>query len=166
MFDNCIENDFVPRVIVMCGNFTSKSIAHGNGREVGRYQGILSLNVSLGTSNHSNFTLENFDALAELIAAYPKIARQTHFIFVPGPLDLTVNSTLPRRPLMSSFTGKLKSKVPKVHFASNPCRIKFFDQEIVIFREDLMARMLRNVVGVKTDSRGEDLKRFVRWSLY
>ena len=43
MFDNCIENDFVPRVIVMCGNFTSKSIAHGNGREVGRYQGIYSV---------------------------------------------------------------------------------------------------------------------------
>ena len=39
MFDNCIENDFIPRVIVMCGNFTSKSIVHGNGRDVQRYTG-------------------------------------------------------------------------------------------------------------------------------
>jgi len=39
MFDNCIENDFIPRVIVMCGNFTSKSIAHGDARDVQRYQG-------------------------------------------------------------------------------------------------------------------------------
>ena len=39
MFDNCIENDFIPKVIVMCGNFTSKSIAHGNGRDVQRYTG-------------------------------------------------------------------------------------------------------------------------------
>jgi DNA polymerase epsilon subunit 2 len=39
MLDNCIENDFIPRLIVMCGNFTSKSIAHGNGRDVQRYQG-------------------------------------------------------------------------------------------------------------------------------
>jgi len=39
MLDHCIENDFIPRIIVMCGNFTSKSIAHGNGRDVQRYQG-------------------------------------------------------------------------------------------------------------------------------
>lgn len=30
-----------------------------------------------------------------------------------------------------------------------------------MFREDLMARMLRNVVGVKPDVKSEDLKRFV-----
>lgn len=108
--------------------------------------------------------LENFDALADLIAAYPLITRSTHFVFIPGPLDITVNSTLPRRPLLSTLTGRLKSKVPKAHFASNPCRIKFFDQEIVVFREDLMARMLRNVVGVKRDVKSEDLKRYV--SLY
>ena len=104
---------------------------------------------------------ENFDALADLIAAYPLISRSTHFLFVPGPLDITMNTTLPRRPLLSSLVGRLKTKVPKAHFGTNPCRIKFFDQEIVIFREDLMARMLRNVVGVKPDVKSEDLKRFV-----
>ena len=96
-----------------------------------------------------------------MIAAYPLISRSTHFLFVPGPLDITMNTTLPRRPLLSSLVGKLKTKVPKAHFGTNPCRIKFFDQEIVIFREDLMARMLRNVVGVKPDVKSEDLKRFV-----
>jgi DNA polymerase epsilon subunit 2 len=96
-----------------------------------------------------------------LIAAYPLISRSTHFLFVPGPLDITMNTTLPRRPLLSSLVGRLKTKVPKAHFGTNPCRIKFFDQEIVIFREDLMARMLRNVVGVKPDVKSEDLKRFV-----
>ena len=104
---------------------------------------------------------ENFDALADLIAAYPLISRSTHFLFVPGPLDITMNTTLPRRPLLSTLVGRLKTKVPKAHFGTNPCRIKFFDQEIVIFREDLMARMLRNVVGVKPDVKSEDLKRFV-----
>ncbi|KAF8165254.1 epsilon DNA polymerase [Crassisporium funariophilum] len=146
MFDNCIENDFIPRIIVMCGNFTSKSIAHGNGQDVQRYS-------------------DNFEALADLIAAYPLITRSTHFVFIPGPLDITVNSTLPRRPLLSTLVGRLKAKVPKIHFGTNPCRIKFFDQEIVIFREDLMARMLRNVVGVKPDVKSEDLKRFLVQSI-
>jgi DNA polymerase epsilon subunit 2 len=30
-----------------------------------------------------------------------------------------------------------------------------------VFREDLMARMLRNLVGVKPDVREDDLKRYV-----
>ncbi|KAF7301757.1 DNA polymerase epsilon subunit [Mycena indigotica] len=142
MFQNCIDNRFIPKLIVLCGNFTSKSISHGQGRDVQRYQ-------------------ENFDALADLIASYPSITRTTHFVLVPGPLDITVNSTLPRRPLLSTFTGRLKAKIPKIHFATNPCRIKFFHQEIVVFREDSMARMLRNIVGVKPDARSDDLKRFV-----
>lgn len=45
--------------------------------------------------------------------------------------------------------------------ASNPCRIRFFNQEIVIFRENIMGRMLRNLVGVKPDVRNDDLKRYV-----
>ncbi len=105
--------------------------------------------------------LDNFDALADLIASYPSMTRTTHFVFVPGPRDITGNSVLPRRPLVSSFVSRLKSKIPKVHFATNPCRIKFFNQEIVIFREDCMSKMLRNVVGVKPDARSDDLKRFV-----
>lgn len=107
---------------------------------------------------------DNFDELADLIASYPLITRKTHFILVPGPLDITVNSTLPRRPLLAALVARLEAKVHKIHFATNPCRIKFFDQEIVVFREDLMAKMLRNVVGVKPDVRSEDLKRFVGMS--
>jgi hypothetical protein len=105
--------------------------------------------------------LEGFDSLADLIASYTLITRRTHFVFVPGPLDLTINSVLPRKPLLSSFTARLRAKIPKIHLTSNPCRLKFFGQEIVIFREDVMSRMLRNLVGVKPDARNDDLKRCV-----
>jgi len=105
--------------------------------------------------------VENFDALADLIVSYPLITRTTHFVLVPGPLDVTINGTLPRQQILSSFFARLQAKVLKIHMASNPCRIKFFDQEIVIFREDTMSRMLRNVVGVKPDVGSHDLKRYV-----
>ncbi|KAM6495797.1 DNA polymerase alpha/epsilon subunit B domain containing protein [Amanita muscaria] len=141
IFDNCVENSFIPKLIVLCGNFTSKPIARGNGRDLQQYQ-------------------ENFEALADLIASYPIMLRSTHFVLVPGPLDMTVNAVLPKRTLHSTLTAKLKSKVPKSHFASNPCRIKFFHQEIVVYREDTMARMLRNTVAIKPDVRGDTLKRF------
>lgn len=108
------------------------------------------------------FSADNFDRLADLISSYPAIARSTHFVFVPGPLDITANSILPRRPLLSSFVQKLKTKLAKAHFMSNPCRLKIFGQEIVIFREDMMARMLRHLVGAKIDVQNDDLKRYVR----
>ncbi|KAJ3933098.1 MAG: DNA polymerase alpha/epsilon subunit B-domain-containing protein [Lentinula lateritia] len=144
MLDNCVENDFIPKVIVLCGNFTSESITHGNARDISRYQ-------------------DNFDALADLIASYTSITRTTHFVLVPGPLDLTLNAILPRQPILSSLLSRIRSKIPKVHLGSNPCRMKFFDQEIVIYREDCMAKMLRNVVGigVKPDVNSDDLKRFL-----
>ncbi|KAI0347310.1 epsilon DNA polymerase [Trametopsis cervina] len=146
MFDNCVENNFIPKVIVLCGNFSSQGIAQGAARDIRRYQ-------------------DGFDNLAELIASYPAISRSTHFVLVPGPADITGNAVLPRRPLMSSFTQKMKSRVPNVHLGTNPCRIKFCDQEMVIFREDLMARMLRNLVGVKPDVREDDLKRYLVQSI-
>ncbi|KZT20388.1 DNA polymerase epsilon subunit B [Neolentinus lepideus HHB14362 ss-1] len=142
MFDNCIENSFIPKVIVLCGNFTSHGISQGSGREIQKCQ-------------------ENFDTLADIIASYPAITRGTHFLLVPGPLDMATNSVLPQRPLLSSLVLRLRSKVPNVHFGTNPCRIKFFGQEIVIFREDMMARMLRNLVGVKPDVRNDDLKSYL-----
>ncbi|KAF9818320.1 hypothetical protein IEO21_02835 [Rhodonia placenta] len=142
MFDNCMENSFVPKVMVFCGNFSSRGIPQGDSREARKFQ-------------------DNLDTLADLIASYPLITRTTHFVFVPGPLDVAVNSILPRRPLLSAFVSRLKSRVPKVHLASNPCRIKFFEQEIVIFRENLMAKMLRNLVGVKPNVKNDDLKRYL-----
>ena len=39
IFDNCIENNFIPKVIVFCGNFSSSGIAQGNSRDVQSYQG-------------------------------------------------------------------------------------------------------------------------------
>lgn len=98
-----------------------------------------------------------------MISRYSQVLRQTHFLLIPGPLDMTANSVLPKRPLLSSLVQRLKAKVPKVHLGTNPCRIKFFGQEIIVLREDLMAKMLRNLVGVKPDVHGEELKRFVRF---
>ncbi|KAF8195788.1 DNA polymerase alpha/epsilon subunit B-domain-containing protein [Mycena galopus ATCC 62051] len=135
MFNNCVENHFVPKLIVLCGNFTSRSISHGQGRDVQRYQ-------------------ENFDALADLIASYPLITRSTHLCsFRAARHNNEFNLASPA--LVIKLCRPLKAKIPKVHFATNPCRIKFFDQEIVVFREDSMAKMLRNVVA-------DDLKKFVR----
>lgn len=72
---------------------------------------------------------------------------------MPGPSDPydVINSLLPRRPLPHSLVKDLKLKLPKVTFTSNPCRISYKSQEIVVYREDLMSRILRNTVRLKSD---------------
>jgi DNA polymerase epsilon subunit 2 len=108
--------------------------------------------------------VENFDALADLIASYPIIARTAHFILVPGPLDLTESpsSIYPRKQIFLPPTSRLKTRIPNIHFATNPCRVLFCGQEIVIFRDDLMARVMRNCVLQRKETSGDILRKYVR----
>lgn len=126
-----------------------------------RHSFVRSLVSSCGTSLFQCHT-DNFDALAELLASYEQIIGTSHFIFVPGPLDPWGSTMLPRPPLPMAFTARFRARIPLAHFACNPCRIKFFGQEIVVMRQDLMDRMLANLVGVKPDLTSTDTKRYVR----
>lgn len=144
IFEACIENAFIPKIFILCGNFSSKGIAQTDGREILRYQ-------------------ENFEALADLIVSYPIIARTAHFVFVPGPLDLTESpsSLYPRKAIFLPAASRLKTRVPNLHLATNPCRILFCGQEIVIFRDDLMARVMRNCVLQRKAASGDILRKYL-----
>ena len=39
MFDNCMENSFIPRVMVLCGNFCRRGIPQADSREARQLQG-------------------------------------------------------------------------------------------------------------------------------
>ena len=102
---------------------------------------------------------DGFNALTDLLQSFP-LLHSSHFIFVPGPLDPWSSGTLPRPALPSTFSSRLTARIPKARFVSNPCRLRYFGQEIVIYREDLMGRMVRGLVGVKEEE-GADMKRYV-----
>jgi hypothetical protein len=102
-----------------------------------------------------------FKALGAAILEYPLLAAHCQFIFVPGPNDPWSSTTLPRPAIPETFTQYIRDKLPKATFTSNPARIQYFNQEIVIFREDLMGRMLRNLVSVKDEA--GDMRRFVSY---
>ena len=55
---------------------------------------------------------------------------------------------LPKSPIPSYFTSSLREKLPPhtCNFTTNPCRIKYFTQEIVIHRDDILNRMRRQCV--------------------
>ena len=56
----------------------------------------------------------------------------------------SAGNTVPRPGLPALFTKALRKRLRHVQFASNPCRIRFYAQEIVIFREDMLKKMLRH----------------------
>jgi hypothetical protein len=67
----------------------------------------------------------------------------SQFVFVPGPADPMETDVLPKPPIPRSFTKKIRDRIPNATFTSNPCRIRYCTQDIVIFREDLLAKLLR-----------------------
>uniref|UniRef100_A0A8C9L1F1 DNA polymerase II subunit 2 n=1 Tax=Serinus canaria TaxID=9135 RepID=A0A8C9L1F1_SERCA len=113
-----------PTCFFFCGNFSSAPY--------GRNQ-IQSLKGSL-------------KALADIICEYPSIHKSSRFVFVPGPEDPGPGSILPRPPLAENITQEFRQLVPFSVFTTNPCRVQYCTQEIIIFREDLVNKMCRNCV--------------------
>uniref|UniRef100_A0A8C3JUE1 DNA polymerase epsilon subunit n=1 Tax=Calidris pygmaea TaxID=425635 RepID=A0A8C3JUE1_9CHAR len=85
-------------------------------------------------------------ALADIICEYPSIHKSSRFVFVPGPEDPGPGSILPRPPLAENITEEFRQLVPFSVFTTNPCRVQYCTQEIIIFREDLVNKMCRNCV--------------------
>jgi len=162
MFQSCVSGDFIPKVFILCGNFSSKNVT--TDLEMDAYRG-LSLPLLVWPGTVLTCVADNFTALGDLIVSFPRINHYSHFLFIPGPNDPWSSDLLPRRPIPSTFTQRLSNKIAHAVFGSNPCRIKFMGQEIVVFREDLMAKMVRNLVGVKPDLESADLKKYVRLAL-
>jgi DNA polymerase alpha/epsilon subunit B len=78
-----------------------------------------------------------------ILQDFPELAAQASFVLLPGPHDPCIlgGITLPRGKLSAYFTKGLSDKVAHLHFASNPCRLRFYTQEIVLFRDDILRKM-------------------------
>ena len=86
-----------------------------------------------------------FDNLANVICSCPRLSKQAKFVFVPSEFDPGIGTVFPRHGISDLFVKGLK-KVSHVSFASNPCRIRYYTQEIVIYRENLLQKMHRTSI--------------------
>lgn len=90
-----------------------------------------------------------FDALADILCSYPEISQSCTYVLVPGPHDPGSAPILPRcglpRTLCTSLVDNAEM-LPKVILTTNPCRIRFFTQELVLFRHELSLRLRRRAV--------------------
>lgn len=148
------------------------------------FMGNFSCTAYVYSAAQAKVYTESWNALADVLAEFPKLTKTCRFIFVPGPGDPTLSgggggrgtgyttdnnvgakdrygltlqgtrsafgdeetATLPRSSIPLSLLG---SKIQRVlgqsaTFASNPCRIAYCTQEIVVFRQDLFSKLLRS----------------------
>ncbi|KAG1673036.1 DNA polymerase epsilon subunit 2 [Nymphon striatum] len=87
---------------------------------------------------------ECFTRLGNLLTDFPPLLEQSKFVFVPGPNDLGLKGILPRPSIPDCVTKEFRKKVPNCDFTSNPARIQYCTQEIVIIREDLLSKVSRH----------------------
>lgn len=116
----------VPLAFIFMGNFSSKAFTY--------------------SASQSAEYRDSFSALADLIAEYDDLATHSNFVFVPGNKDPWGGNTLPQRAIPPSFVTRMKQKVRKVTFTTNPCRIRYCTQDIVVYREDLLNKLWRNTL--------------------
>ncbi|KAH0620208.1 hypothetical protein JD844_020253 [Phrynosoma platyrhinos] len=76
--------------------------------------------------NHIQTMKGSLKALADIICEFPSIHE--------------------RPPLSESITEEFRQQVPFSVFTTNPCRVQYCTQEIIIFREDLVNKMCRNCI--------------------
>uniref|UniRef100_A0AAR2IUB4 DNA polymerase epsilon subunit n=1 Tax=Pygocentrus nattereri TaxID=42514 RepID=A0AAR2IUB4_PYGNA len=118
-----------PTCFIFCGNFSSAPYG----------------------KNQVKSLKESLKALADLICEHPSI-QSSRFVFVPGPEDPGPSTILPRPPLAEHITEEFRQRVPFSLFTTNPCRIQYCSQEIVVIREDLVNKMCRNCVRLPSSN--------------
>ncbi|KAI1800684.1 DNA polymerase alpha/epsilon subunit B-domain-containing protein [Daldinia bambusicola] len=148
-----------PMTFVLTGNFTQHAVMAGGG-------------ASGGSVEYKEY----FDALASVLSDFPALLQSTTFVFVPGDNDGWASTfgagaavPLPRKPVPDMFTSRVrrafatanaelpenaKKRPGEAIWTSNPARLSVFGpaHEIVLFRDDMSARMRRTAVRLRSST--------------
>lgn len=149
------EETEAPIAFLLTGNFTSHPALAGSGTGSIAYK-------------------EVFDSLAAVLSDYPKLLRNSTWIFVPGDNDpwssafsAGASTVVPREGVPEVFTSRVRRVFAAARaeggvgrkegavegeavWTSNPARVSLFglEQEIVVFRDDVEGRFRRGSVRV------------------
>jgi len=132
IFDGFKSNP--PNVFIFCGPFLSVQLAY----------------------EYTEGQATAFRHLANIFTEFALHYPNTQYILVPSPEDPPPIIVLPRSPFHPSVTQAFKD-ARNVHFASNPCRLVFRDQNIVIFRNDMVEKLCRTAIHVPEDAKVDTL---------
>lgn len=86
----------------------------------------------------------HFQELADMVSKCSYIKEHTELVIIPDVDDFGMANILPRPPIPESIAGVLKKRLPRVTLATNPCRLQYCTQQIVVMRMNLVTKMCRN----------------------
>lgn len=130
MFEGYASMTPPPAMFIFLGNFLSMPFGYGNGQMDG-----------------AGF-IKCLSDLADLICNFPVLLTESQFLFVPGPNDPGSAQVLPRPPIPNYYTQQFVEKLKaaeetaKATFTTNPSRLLFYTQTIVIYRKCLVEEMM------------------------
>lgn len=87
-----------------------------------------------------------FAQLAEIIDSTFTLKNETDIVLVPDIEDPASANILPRPPLPTTIVQDLLKKNKRVVLATNPCRLQYCTQQIVVCRMDLLRKLCRNTI--------------------
>lgn len=93
-----------------------------------------------------NTLRSRFAQLADIIDSTFTLKNETDIVLVPDIEDPTTANILPRPPLPTIVVQDLIRKNKRVILASNPCRLQYCTQQIVVCRMDLLRKLCRNTI--------------------
>jgi len=125
LFEGYEDMDQPPGLFVLMGNFTKERLG-SDPNDIPKLRKL-------------------FDMLCDIICKHSRLVKLTQWVFLPGPKDPSAGNVLPRKGLFKVLTYKLRNKL-RSYFPSNPCRIRYYTQEILVYREDLQSKLRRNTV--------------------
>jgi DNA polymerase epsilon subunit 2 len=85
-----------------------------------------------------------FDSFASVLEQYPVIHGNVSLVFIPGENDHWQTPVWPKQKIPKVFGNRLNRVARSVQWASNPTRMVYLSQEIVIARDDIGSRFRRN----------------------
>ncbi|KAI4469123.1 dna polymerase epsilon subunit b [Holotrichia oblita] len=113
-----------PVAFIFMGNFMSES--HG--------------------SENMEILKKLFKQFGELISRYTILMSNSQFIFVPGMSDPCTPHIVPRLSLPKYVIEEMLKYVPNAIFPTNPCRLQYCTKEIVLFRADILAKLMQGTL--------------------
>lgn len=142
-----------PVSIVFVGPFTSQALTITEG-------------TSVNQLTHSGRYKAGFDNIANVLENFKGICENCKLVFVPGDGDpwismVTKNSSSvwPQMKIPSVFGSKLERVAKNVEWASNPCRLNYLSQDILIINNNIAESLRRNDFTYLCELNDEEIER-------
>jgi len=115
-------------------------------------------NTTFLSSRSENTTVKELLKSVYICQSHCKNKSGTHFLRQCTCIRVSVSDVpkcavyvLVRPAIPNCITEEVREALPSAVFTSNPCRLQYCTQEIVVFREDIVMKMCRNCVRYPAD---------------